>query len=316
MSPGLRFAQTRTIRWVQIYSPGRNKAHLINIRKNMTRKISLIILLLYSISVYGEEIYFKPYIRYHLPLITQNAPVYFNILSYSPNALRLNNQISSTIENFSLAQGFKYGGTLGYTFNDVLGVELSSDYFSTDKTFISNNSYMNGILNWKLNSWNFIPTFTFSRKYLKSSVIGKIGFITGITGLDKSIRTESTTPLSYRFDKNTSIGYTFSIEYNYRLSDKLALAAECGIENTYYTPTKAELTGYFNQNNPVDYYSTYIRTIKYENNIRNLHNDTYNYNSSTIYLPDQNSPQMRIKETLIMNSLFLGISLKYYIFKK
>lgn len=282
----------------------------------MTRKISLIILFLCSILVYGEEIYFKPYIRYHLPLITQNAPVYFNLPTYVPNALILINPIPSDIDNFSLAQGFKYGGTLGYTFNDILGVELSSDYFSTDKTFTSNTSYMNGILNWKLNSLNFIPTFTFSRKYFNSSVTGKIGLITGITGLEKSIRTVSTTPLSYRFDKNISIGYTISIEYNYKLTDKLALAAECGIENTYYTPTKAELTGYFNQVYPIDSYSTYIRTINYENNIRNQPTYFYGYGSSEINLPDQNSPQTRIKETLIMNSLFLGISLKYYISKK
>jgi len=280
----------------------------------MTRKISLIILFVCSISVYGEEIYFKPYIRYHLPLITQNAPVYFNMPSYVPNGIMLLNPIPSDIENFSLARGFKYGATFGYTFNDVIGVELSSDYFSTDKTFTSNTSNMNGILNWKLNSLNFIPTFTFSRKYFNSSVTGKIGFITGITGLEKSISTENSNPFSYRFDRNISLGYTFSIEYNYKLSDKLALAAECGIENTYYTPTKAELTGYFNPDYPADYYSTYIRTINYENNIRNQ--QTYPDYSSTNYLPDQNSPQKRIKETLIMNSLFLGISLKYYISKK
>ncbi|MDD4968934.1 MAG: outer membrane beta-barrel protein [Paludibacter sp.] len=277
--------------------------------KNMIKKISLILLFMYSISIYGKELYFKPYIRYHLPLFAQNAPNYFNIdLPINQSGYRT---LSYPIENFSLAEGFKYGGTIGYAFDDVIGMELSSDYFSTDKTF------MNGIINWKLNAWNIIPTFTFSMKYIKSSVIGKVGFITGITEQEKSIKPVwSTSSVSYKFNKNISVGYTISIEYNYKLSDKLAFAAECGIENTFYTPTKAELTNYFNPNYPIDYYSTYIRTIKYVSNIRNQQTYGQYDGSSTIYLPDQNSAQTRIKETLIMNSLFLGISLKYNIFKK
>jgi len=282
----------------------------------MKKNITLILLLICSISVYGNEIYFKPYLRYHLPLITQNAPIYFNInVPLYPPDVRT---YTYPIENFSLAEGFKYGGTLGYTFDDVIGVELSSDYFFTDKSISNSVLYQNDIINWKLNAWNIIPTFTFSRKYIKSSVTGKVGFIAGITGLEKSVKFDWTdSPTIYKFDRNISVGYTISFEYNYKLSDKLALAAECGIENTFYTPSKAELTSYYNPNHPVDYYSTYIRTIKYVNNIiKQQDYRQYNNSSSTIYLPDQNIPQTRIKETLRMNSLFLGISLKYNIFKK
>lgn len=292
----------------------------------MIRKNSLIILLLCSISVYGKEIYLRPYIRYHLALTSDNSPVYFNIPMYNPklvvpnlvmpDQIILNNPIPSDIENFSLAQGFKYGCTLGYTFNDVLGVELSSDYFSTNKTFHTNTTLMNGILNWKLNTWNIIPTFTFSRKHLKSSFLGKVGFIAGITDLEKSIRTKTSTPLIYRFDKNLNIGYTFSIEYNYKLSDRLSISSELGFENIFYTPTKAQMTKYFNSNYPVDYYPEYIRTIKYVDNISNQDTYPYYYSGQIIYLPNQNSPQLRLKETLKMYSLFLGISIKYSIINK
>lgn len=280
----------------------------------MTRKIILIVLLPLSITTYGIEIYFKPYVRYQIPFLTQDAPIYFNIPIYSPGDLRLSNPISSEIENFSLAKGFKYGGTLGYAFNDVLGLELSGDYFTTNKTFVSYNSYQNGIINWNLNTFNISPVFTFSKNYNKSIVIGKIGLIAGITNLDKSIRTDETTPLSYKFDKNIDLGYSISLEYNYKLSKKFAVVAECGMENTYFTPKKAELTKYFNTDLPLDFYSPYVKTILYKNDITNQ--QTSEYYGGTIILPDQNAPQIRIKETLMMNSIFFGISLKYNIFIK
>jgi hypothetical protein len=274
-------------------------------------------LFLSSITVLqAKELYFKPYVRYHLPLITQNAPIYFNRLYFPQDEMR-SFTIPSDIAHFSLSQGFKYGATFGYTFNDVLGVELSGDYFSTNKTFSSSTSSMNSSLDWKLNSWNIIPSFTFSKKYGKSSVIAKIGVVVGTTGLEKSVRTNETPLLSYRFDRNISLGYAISFEYNFMLSDKLALAAECGIENSSYTPTKAELTDYYTKDLPLDVYPLSLRTIKYENTVRGQGMDFYNSYLPTIYSTDQqNEPQTRIKETLKMNSLYFGISIKYYIFKK
>jgi hypothetical protein len=281
----------------------------------MNKCLVTLIFTLYAFGqVQGQQLYFKPYIRYHQSVNSENAPQYFALEIIIPNGPNYVTGIHvlSGIKEFSLAGGFKYGGTVGYQFSNILGVEAGIDYFKTNKSIKADMLAYNpsGITNWNYQSLQASPSFTFRKKNKKSSLTGKIGVIIGVVWLENSVRFQDNNRKIYQFDKNISLGYMLGFEYNYYFKHVFSFVVECGLEHSTYTPKKAslvEIRGF--TGNSVQSQTEYTKEINYVNNIQNLpvNSNYYGYR----YTSDQNKPEVRIKEAIRLSSVYLGIGIKY-----
>ena len=259
----------------------------------------------------GQELYFKPILRYNQSVSAQDAPRYFDLsITEDSRGYGVTIPVRCDIHNFSLSSGFRYGGTLGYKFNKTFGVEFGLEYFRSKKTLEADEatgSYsIPGITDWKLQSINALPSFTFGRDFNNSALLVSIGPVIGVSWLDNSLYAKdldkNNFSKTYALSKDLCLGYNWGFEYDYFLKPGFALLVECGMENYSYTPHAATLTEYHdygNEQTEAEYIS--IKKIKYENEIRN-------------YDPGSQIPEERIKETIWMNTVYFGIGVKY-IFK-
>jgi hypothetical protein len=104
----------------------------------------------------------------------------------------------------------------------------------------------------------------------------------------------------YSFNNSISYSLSYGVEYLHNLSPKIQLTINAGINHLCYTPKNAELVS-----STVDlkYLPIIYKQIDYFDKI-----DTYNFSFE--------KPETRLQETLKMNSLYLGVGVKYILFKK
>ena len=126
------------------------------------KKASLLLLYLIFLVLIAKAqgFYIKINPRYHIPIAKQKSPEYFSG-SVDPGYLTWRTKTSS-INKFSIANGFSIGGILGYKINEFIGVELGIDYFRSNQTFSTDeiSIWWSGS-NWKFWSVNAMPTFVF-----------------------------------------------------------------------------------------------------------------------------------------------------------
>jgi hypothetical protein len=207
-------------------------------------------------------------------------------------------------ENFTLASGIKYGIAMGYTFKKNFGFEIGMDYFNVNKWF---NIYDKKTKNdWHYQSINIYPLFTFAVENKKSTFIGKAGAIIGVAKMNKSfiyIDENKNEDVWYigDFDTKLNLGYTVGWEYNYRILKYLSLSAEMGIECYKYTPNKATV-----QRPELNYYN---QKIEYVKNYTGKYSPSYYYDDD--YYPKKD---LRFQESILFNSIYFGIGIKYNIF--
>lgn len=273
------------------------------------KKASILLLFLVSLvlATKAQGFYIKINPRYHIPNAKQKSPEYFSPgITLGPGYLTT--VITSSINKFSIANGFSLGGILGYRINEFIGVELGLDYFKSNSTFDPGiNSLWWVGSRWKFWSVNSMPTFVFGKAYTNSALYAKVGPIIGLSSLTKTILDGNGDPMiSYKLKNNLSYGYKVGFEYNYGLNKSLSLSVEIGIENYSYTPKKAELedaNGY-----DMEMLPERNKKIEYVSEIKNEEiGRSYYQGYGIMYNPDE--PTKRLKETLKMNSAYIGIGL-------
>lgn len=270
------------------------------------RKQMLIGLLFLAELIQGQELYFKPYVKYNYSLSSQVAPEFFYV-NIPFGYLRGYRSVGGTIEQFTLSSGYKYGGTVGYKFNDIIGVEIGLDYFNSKKTIESEEAFsFAGTTDWNLKSINSSPSFTFSKNYNKSVLTGKFGVLIGISWLDNAIYAKTIDcGRSYALSKNLCLGYVMGIEYTYLMMPHFAVSIECGIENYSYVPHSARLI-----ENTVPG-ATFMKDIVYKDEIRDA--NCYSDPDQGSFFYDQKNREVRIQEKIKMNSVYCSIGVKYII---
>lgn len=143
------------------------------------RLIINIIIALFSYSIYGQAIYFKPYARYHKQATTQISPAYFDFTIPVPPGTLLSGgdeiylTYLSTVNKFSLANGMSYGFTVGYSLNSPWSFELGVDYFEVNESFIGDkkDDFFSSIKsNWQLKTLNFQPAVLFRKEFNKLEI--------------------------------------------------------------------------------------------------------------------------------------------------
>ncbi|HEX2394769.1 MAG TPA: hypothetical protein VHI78_05445 [Bacteroidales bacterium] len=259
-----------------------------------------------------SQIYLKPQVRYHLPLTYQEAPEFFNaaIVVATGNGYYYTYIITEN-EDFSLAKGPAYGGTIGFMLNDHIGIETGIHYFQQKKEIKSEDvfpHYPIGSTSWQFRTINATPSLVISHTTGKLTITAKTGFLGGLTSLGRSVFFEGKRK-TYKFNKSLSTGYTFGMDFGIRITNAVSINAEAGIENLFYKPRKGLL-----QYDDFTYYKfdelpVYLKEIIYVKEIDNQ--NVYYDNESDTYFTDYNKPLMRLKETLKLNSFYTGIGIRF-----
>ena len=281
---------------------------LSSIRKILS--LLLVFGFVFSHQLIAQDFYFTPRVRYHTSLSSQNAPGYFGFTE----------EQNRRITDFSLSAGTKYGIAIGYRLNDIFNVELGYDYFESSEEVVNIGKFSGeGIRSspslgipidgytvrepearWQFISSNFAPTITMSKTLGRSAFTAKAGVIVGIGQLKYTI------PDGFSWDdwilsKELCFGYTMGFEYSLRIISGLSLIAECGVENSSYTPNEAIISKVGEYSIPVEERTVYSKQKIYKSKISN-------------YPVDSNQPEARIKDTMHFSSLYLGVGIKFSLY--
>lgn len=106
----------------------------------------------------------------------------------------------------------------------------------------------------------------------------------------------------FEFDRQTLFSWGYGLEFAYAISGKFSLFADAGISNTYYGPARAHLVS--STLIPAESLAVYQKETVYVREITNIEMLPFGR-------PVPTSPETRLKETLISNSLAAGIGIKF-----
>jgi len=279
----------------------------------MVKSLFLFVAVLFlSVAIRAQNFYLKPRVRYHIPVTRQEAPEFFNAaIVVATGSGYYYTDIITYNSKFSLAKGPDYGVTLGYRFNDHIGIETGLQYFEEKQELNSEDvfpHYPIGSTSWQFRSFNATPSLVISHTTGNFTLSANAGLLAGLTSLGRSVFFDNKRR-TFKFNSSLSTGYTIGLELGLKISSAFALTAEAGIQNQFYKPRKALI-----QYDDFSYYEldelpVYLRKIIY---VKDIDNETVYYdNQSDTYYTGLNRPLMRLRETLKLNSFYTGIALKY-----
>ena len=273
--------------------------------------LAAIIILQLSCS-YGQSFYVKAGGAFHLPIITQESPALFSFMVL-PRGGYNSVEINQKNYEFSLAEGVGFNGAVGRSLNKNISIELGLSYFTnTKKEFEADQQNLysaNATTTWKFKNYALHPTIVIGQTMNRSTINANFNVGIGFSSLQANTSFDNLFR-EYSFSKSFSYGYGYGIEYLYQASSTIQWYIQAGVNNTYYSPTHAELTS---SSDLLANLQVYQREIDYVKEIKNLQLP-YSSSSSQIYT-DINKPEVRPKETLKLNSVFLGIGIKFTLSK-
>lgn len=255
--------------------------------------------------IYCQEVYFKASSNYNISTSNQQMPEYFTYQINLPLVYGMSGyKINLNVNKFSVASGLNIQGAVGYSFNDLLSFELKFSTFSNSKKEFYASPKLkyaaNGKTEWDLGHYSLLPTFLFGQSFNKSTV--NVFVYSGFGFSKLNIRASLIEDFrEYEFNSSYIFYWGYGLEYSYSISKNFSLFTNIGINNTNYKPVKAQL---ISSSYSMEYLTTSQKEIQYVDEITNLE---LGYNGST----DSNSPEIRLKETLKLNSIYLGVGIKY-----
>jgi len=271
----------------------------------MKRTCYLLILILIKFThLFSQGVYFKASSNYNISISKQQMPEYFTFQIYVPYGASISGDVNLSVEEFSIASGLNLQGAAGYSFKDFISFELKFSTFSnSEKKFKASKEHVfafSGETEWNLCGYSLLPTVLFGQTFNKSTVNIFVYSGFGLSKLNiKALLNEDFR--EYKFDRSYTFSWGYGLEYSYSISKNFSLFTNIGINNTSYTPRKAKLTS---SSYSMEYLTTSQKEIEYLDEINNLE---LGYNS--------NSPEIRLRETLKLNSFYWGIGIKYTLIK-
>jgi len=269
-------------------------------RTRKSKTYFLYLMLIVCTVCQAQKLSIKPYINYHQSISSQEAPVFYTI-GYIVSQTPVN---SSSIEDFTLANGLEYGLSIDYTFRNQLGFELGLGYFSSQNNLFSSKKRAgtNSLTtDWDYHSIAVRPLFSYAVINGKSTFIGKIGpAIHYASATINAFYGDQKLP-TCTFDNKLNWGYSAALEWNYQLSEQFSMAMELGFERYKYSPNKATVKDE-KASDPAkkEYEIHYVNEIVYETG--------WNRDLQWVSIPSQTK---RLKESILFNSIYIGIGIKY-----
>lgn len=251
----------------------------------------------------SQRLYFKLFPSYNFSVSSQQMPDYLSHEVMIPTGTGFGRQsVNLDVPLFSVASGVNLRAAAGYTINDLLSAELRFSGFANSRRHFEAipQGLLNGETEWDFRSLSVMPTIVFGRTVNKTS-LGIYAFsgigaaVLEVTTIFKDDRRR------FEFDRAPLFSWGFGLEFCYAVSGKISLFADAGISNTYYRPERAHLVSSTVYN--IDNLQTYQKEVVYLDEIINI--DTGPFGR-----PEPGSPDTRLRETLISNSLAAGIGIK------
>lgn len=272
--------------------------------------------------------------------ITANAGYAFGINSQTgmyvnSNQISNNNYLdnvftkSGSTENvpLSLGKGINLGGSVGYMFNDYIGIDVGLNYLLGGKTeatsyskstviypntgekIVSESNTKNVIYS---RMFRVIPAIIITPGFEKFNPYAKIGVVLGFGSFytEDEISSSSTgvsAPPPYNiinnqtFSGGMAFGFNGTFGASYNLNEKLSLFGEASFIGMSYSPTKSKITKY--TNNGVDELPNMITYYTESEYVDNL-----SLNSEPIY---SDEPAKKIKTSYPMSSIGLNLGVKF-----
>ena len=274
----------------------------------------LFVFLLNASCLLGQGLYVKAGSNFHISTGTQEMPQYFDFTFplpvITPDRYVINKS-NLRSNKFSVDAGYSFQGEVDYVINNFLSLGLKfSTFKNTEKDFEASpkSQYpLDGKTEWDLRSYSLLPTVYLGQDFGKSRVNIFMFSGLGVNQLDikalynHGFEAERNYPAykSYEFDKSWVFSWGYGVEYAYAITERLSLLANVGVNNSRYNFNGAKL-------NESSFYglermSTYEKEIEYVKEISNIdlvHNA-------------EDSPERRLKEPLKLNSVYVGLGLKY-----
>lgn len=240
--------------------------------------------------------------------INAGAALKMSSSNLSGNINSTTNSVSTTQEqiNVSLGQGKNFGGTLGYMFNENIGIELGVSYLSGDKSNAL-ETLINGSNSSSFSSsmTRFNPTFIIASGMDKINPYAKFGFIIGsgdVIGSGKMTSGTDVINFEMKMNGGQAYGVNASLGALYNLNKKIALFAEITTINLSYAPSKGVLTVFtYNGTNQLQNMTTKNKEINFVDS----------YTAKKVDTTPDSQPSTELKQKYPFGSIGLNIGLKY-----
>ncbi len=266
--------------------------------------IILLVQLITGGTAFCQGVYFKIFPGYNLSVSGQHMPDYLSHQLTLPSGTGFYTYtVNLDVPEFSVASGVNLRAAAGYPINDLLSLELRfSGFANSRKKFEAPPEDGNGgATEWEFRSLSVMPTIMFGRTINKTS-LGIYAF-SGIGAADLNVTTIlNDDRRRFEFDRQPLLSWGCGLEFAYAVSGKFSLFADAGISNTYYRPVRAHLVS--STVISAEYLAVYQKETVYLREITNIEMLPFGR-------PVPTSPDTRLKETLISNSLAAGIGIKF-----
>lgn len=146
----------------------------------------------------------------------------------------------------SLGKGFNLGGTVGYMFNDNLGLELGVNYLFGSESK-AKDIYLDGTTDYLMSS-NMIrlnPSLILAAGMEKVDPYAKFGMIVGSGNIDYSIKESiegDVAEQTLTMDGGLAYGLNSSFGLLFKKSEPISFFTELSMINMSYAPVRGEIT--------------------------------------------------------------------------
>lgn len=146
----------------------------------------------------------------------------------------------------SLGNGFNLGGTVGYMFNDNLGMELGVNYLLGAESK-AKDIYLDGTTDYSMSS-NMLrlnPSLILAAGKQKIDPYAKVGIIVGSGNIDYSIKESidgDVAEQTLTMDGGLAYGLNSSFGLLFKKSESISFFTEFSMINMSYAPVKGEIT--------------------------------------------------------------------------
>jgi len=237
--------------------------------KNLKFKLAFIGVLFFSTTLFSQGFYLTTSGGYAFTMNGQNGLASNRSEESVYDSSGGQSMRSSTTESVSLSygKGVDFGGSVGYMFNDYLGIDLGFNYLVGGVTKTNNNSIYTEIGPIITNvvkrseitknysrMFRVIPSIVLTPNFEKINPYIKIGAVLGFGSFYaesesesfKNGSKESAYSFAYKSNGGLALGFNAGLGASYTISNKLSLFGEVSYIGMSYAPQKSVVTKWEN----------------------------------------------------------------------
>ena len=210
------------------------------LKRLLTSALTFMVLVLGVQSTWGQQLYLSFDAGYGTPVGSQKQIL--EHVTYTENGFNKENI------DFSLGQGMQFGGSLGYMFNEKIGLEAEISYLvSQTVTARWTHEDWNSTTALSARMLNFSPNIVVSTGTDEDiSLYAKFGAVIGrgkITSVENEVYRGDSIYIKKELSGGLAIGMNAGLGVNFLLSDQVSFFGEIYSRNMSYSPKRGEVTG-------------------------------------------------------------------------